>query len=289
MKKYLILIFAFLALLPLTGCPQAAQLFTPGSFDADKTTPGGAKSKEGSDDATDIDKIVSTDAPLPPPTSTPPPGTPPEEKKLFPISGEPTRGGDSDQQISMYRNEKGDSNFIGPIDPKNDSEGVVTVFARYRLRFGPGPGEILAKDGSSYRLFLRRNFLSIKFLLETSMIPPEGDETNPMYVWTPEHLSRQVRLIFIPEGKTEAEAKCLGAGVTNDVALDHNISFSNVPVGAGKIVFYLTRFQSDCQDPALSDFGAGYQAFVDDTNHAYLGSLLLTPPPQEQGIRRLEP
>jgi predicted small lipoprotein YifL len=231
-----------LSLLSLTACPQAGSLFTPGSFEANKTTSGGEKSKEGSDDTASVDRIVSTD--VPPPGSPPPPGTSPEA-----AGNPPPTGGDSGQnsasegQMMMA--------FRGPIDPKNDGDGVGSGQplgmgcsaggSVHCLLYGP-KFETVANGFSGSEPFLlgQNGSFSLDFLLK-ELTASKDDKGETRFGWVAEPDGPQVRIVYRPAGKWNWEAAKFC-----DVKIAHvdggsNLSFTDLSAGPGTVVFYLFK------------------------------------------------
>ncbi len=247
MKRYFLFISLFFL---FTGCQNAAQFITPGSFDANKTADNGGKYTDGSEDSAGSDKIVSTDLPASPPASTPPPGSPtsvppPPEAigKLPPIGGDSPQGSGSDRQMVMYRNPS--NTMMGPFDPKNDYEGVFTATRHYRFRYGPDFSLINShgwEDGLSDAPRNEDGTLNLKLLLEKSVLVKKSEVVGipDEYNWFSEEDGPQIRLVFRSMVKPNWESQYCD-GIIAKAPEGHNVSFPNPPLGPGFISFFLIK------------------------------------------------
>ncbi len=252
-----------MALVTLTACPQASQFLTPGTFEADKPASSEEKSLDKIDDdktdhANDADKNPGPEATMAKPS-------PPEISERRLIAQGPT------------------------IEPKNDQEivPIIMLYTEERLRYDGDNPVVLPKDGTAE--------LNVKFVLEgysPGIARPGADENDPESFWHPfmdgDSVNKvQIRMIYLPEGETESDAKFIDTFVRNETLKTEgtNVSFS-VKVGPGKIRFYdvvtgggyetmhrlFTPPTPDFQDRKLKSFKkpTDYQDFISDPMHREL-------------------
>jgi len=251
-RRFLIVLAA---LVTLTACPQASQFLTPGTFEADKPASSEEQSLDKTDDKTD-DANDADKNPGPEATSKPPPRET-SERRL--IAQGPT------------------------IEPKNDQEmiPVIKLYTEERLRYDPDNPIVLPKEGSAE--------INMRFVLE-GRSPWDGDESDPESFWHPfmdgdPVEGVQIRMIYLPAGKTEADAKFCDTLVNNETLKTKGTNvFFSVKVGPGEIRFYDVVVIAGGYDtmnnkfmPPTSDFHdhgfkafksvSAYQNFVSDPSH----------------------
>jgi len=228
------LLFGFYGLL---GC---AQSFSPLVSPNAATSPGSTTAADTKIKAPSEDNVPGpTDTSADAGTATPAQGL----DNLNPMSRnlsvtDPGDGAAEQQKILTSK--------LTPIDPKNDSTTVqIIMFLDARLRYGVDYSVILPKRPSMPMLVPSHDQNSdLQFGLDYEM--PGGTEGKNQ-TWVPAlgtEIQRngapsQIRLIFVPAGKSDEEALYCDATWQVNEGGGVLVTFPNVRIGPGKLSFYL--------------------------------------------------
>ncbi len=277
MKRLLLTLSVFFL---LTGCQSASQMLTPGTFNAANSTTSSSEQTDksgGMDGSTDNtqNRVVAqgpaTIDPKPDSESTGRNDVAPPDTHTIPNPNPNTgnqanramvnQGTDNQQNRAFYAQTGTGTN---PIGTKPDGEAVQVGRRHTRFRYGPNFALInedgytdtaewpltewpLNDDGS----------LDMKLLLENNVVIKESPDplhVPPDYGWLPQEDGPQIRVLLLPTGRSQWQAKYSDA-VIFKTHEGYNVSFAGLhPTESGVLHFFvIEKPHASVTDP----FGKG--------------------------------